>query len=92
MVTKEQLLERRDQLDKDLEAQHNAARDAQKQIQDGQARLAGCRDMINALSGAKQDVEHWLATFPVPEPPKSAAAAEVAQAPAPEAAPKRPIN
>lgn len=60
MVTKEQLLERRAQLESDLEAQHHAAAAAQAQVQDGQRKLGVCRDMINALSGAKQDVDHWL--------------------------------
>lgn len=68
MITKEALLARRTQIDADIAAQQQAARDAQAQIQDGQRKVTVCRDMINALSGAKQDVEHWLAQLP-PDPP-----------------------
>ena len=68
MVTKEELLARKATLEADLLAQQQAAAAATQEIQDGQRKLAHSRDMINALSGAKQDVEHWLAKFPADPP------------------------
>lgn len=82
MVTKESLLARKAQIEGDLDAQHDLARAAEAQRQDAIAKLTGCRDMVNALSGAKQDVEHWLAQFP---PDNQAADA----APAVEAIPQK---
>ena len=71
MVTKEELLARKATLEADIVAQQQAANQATAEIQDGQRKLAHARDMINALSGAKQDVDHWLAKFPA-DPPAAA--------------------
>jgi hypothetical protein len=88
MVTKEALLARRAQLEEDIAAQEKQAAQADADRQGAIAKVARCHDLINALSGAKQDVDHWLAQFPVPEP-----TAPDAQKPDPTAEPvKDPVN
>lgn len=79
MVTKEELLARKATLEADLAAQVNAGQNAQAKIQEGQRELAQSRDMINALSGAKQDVDHWLAKFPADPPAAEPIKDEVAK-------------
>jgi hypothetical protein len=81
MVTKEQLLARRAQLEQDLIAQQELANAAEGRRQEAVATLAKTRDLTNALSGAKQDVEFWLRQIdkaaaaeqpaPQPDPPAS---------------------
>lgn len=76
MVTKESLLARRAQIETDLAQQQELARQAEAQRQDSIAKLGACRDMINALSGAKQDVDFWLAQYPA-DPPAAPSATNV---------------
>lgn len=66
-MTKELLLARKAQLEKDLAVQASEAQAAQAQIGEGQKRAVAARDMINALSGAKQDCEFWLGQFQLEE-------------------------
>lgn len=68
MVTKEELLARKATLENDIAVQQNLATAAGARIQEAQRELAHSRDMVNALSGAKQDVDHWLAKFPADPP------------------------
>jgi hypothetical protein len=81
MVTKEALLARRAQLDQDLAAQDQVMLQAQAQVADGQQKIRNANNMIQALSGAKQDCEFWLAQFP---PDAPAPAAENIEQPAKE--------
>jgi hypothetical protein len=53
-MTKEQLIARRDELGKLIEEQHRIQIQARQQAD-------ASRDQINALGGAKQDCEFWLA-------------------------------
>lgn len=77
MVTKEALLARRAQLENDLAVQQQIIHAAEAARQDAIAKITHARDLINALSGAKQDVDHWIAQFPVPEPGADAPAKTV---------------
>ncbi len=78
MVTKEELQARKATLEEDIAVQRAIAAKANAKIQEGQQELAHSRDLINALSGAKQDIDFWLAKFPA-DPPAAAEPAKEAE-------------
>lgn len=97
MITKEELVARRALLEDDLKAQNDRAAQLNGQIQDGQRRLVQTRDLINSLSGAKQDVDYWLSKFPADPPapgaePVETIVAKDGQPAEPEAPPKETLN
>ncbi len=72
-MTKELLLARRQDLERDIAAQRDAQARGASEIQRLQQNVARARDQENAIGGAIQDVNYWLgildgALAPLPAP------------------------